>query len=978
MRKLSSFAVLSLVLVAVAACVAPRGDKPASPAPPPAASTASPAVPAAAPAAASASLPAIPPLRQASNDTASYRRLVLENGLKVILLSDPKLNKSSASIAVGVGNLKDPMERQGLAHFLEHMLFLGTEKYPDEAEYGNYLKTNGGYSNAYTSRGHTNYHFEIRHEAFEGAIDRFSQFFIAPLFTAEFTDREMNAVNSENQKNLENDMWRQYQLANSLYRPDHPANRFGTGSRETLGGVTREELLKFYESYYSANQMTLALTGRATLDELEKWARQYFSPIVNRNLPTLRYPSDLLEGKDALRLVHVEPVKDLRELVLWIPVPGFFDKWAAKPERLISFLVGYEGEGSILSALKAEGLATGMGSGIWDETADYGMLPVNISLTPAGQEKYQRVLEIFYSGIETMRRAGFPAVTFQERATMAGLDELYADKGEGADRATFLANQVMNYPIEVAEREPYLWLQRDAAAYLGLLDHVRPENTIAMLVAKGVPTDRTEKYYGTKYSYTEITGPAFEALARPAPVAAIHVPKPNPFIPTKSALLDAPADVKDPQRLIDEPGLSLFYLPDAEFRRPMVAQVYRFRLPRELASVETAVLLRYYATCVNEALNEVAYTAAEAGLKFQLGASLEGVTVTIEGYDESAPRLLEVVAKNLIAFELSEERFTALKDKIVRDLANFPRADAWQILAETRRAVVREFHYRPDEQLEAARTVTLAQVREFAARLYSRGRVEALIHGNVTADDAVAATRRLVAALHSQAIAPADVLRRRLLTMAPGSTILTTEKLVVNNSAYRQEYLLGEATPEIRAATMMLANLIEEPFYSELRTRQQLGYIVFGGAGDEENSCFAFFIIQSGDHPAGELRSRAEAFIAQIPGMLPSLTEEDWATLVGGVRAELEKKDKSIAERAGCLFGLAYDYDGDWDRREETLAALLKLNKERLAEILAAALAPETRRMRTFLGFSRDHEMAEPVEPTIGDRALWKKGQAYE
>jgi insulysin len=974
MRSLRLLAAFTVLVGLVAACTAPRSaDAPAAPA-----AASKQAVSAAPAAVAPAALPPIPPLRQAPNDTAAYRRLVLDNGLKVILLSDPKLNKSSASMAVGVGNLKDPLERQGLAHFLEHMLFLGTEKYPDEAEYGNYLKINGGYSNAYTSRGHTNYHFEIRHEAFEGAIDRFSQFFIAPLFTAEFTDREMNAVNSENQKNLENDIWRQYQLANSLYRPDHPANRFGTGSRETLGGVTREELLKFYESYYSANQMTLALTGRASLDELEAWARQYFSPVVNRKLPTLRYPSDLLEKKEALRLVHVEPVKDLRELVLWIPVPGFFDKWAAKPERLISFLVGYEGEGSILSALKAEGLATGMGSGIWDETADYGMLPVTISLTPAGQEKYQRVLEIFYSGIETMRRAGFPAVTFQERGTMAGLDELYADKGEGADRATFLANQVMNYPLEVAEREPYLWLQRDPAAYLGLLDHIRPQNTIAMLVAKGVPTDKTEKYYGTKYSYTEITGPAFDALARPAPVAAIHVPKANPFIPTKTTLLDAPAGVKDPQLLVDEPGLSLYYLPDAEFRRPMVAQVYRFRLPRELASVGNAVLLRFYEACVNEALNEIAYTAAEAGLKFQLGASLEGVTVTIEGYDESAPRLLDVVAKNLLAFELSEERFAALKDKIVRDLTNFPRADAWQILAETRRAVVREFHYRPDEQLEAARTVTLVQVREFATRLYSRGRVEALVHGNVAAADAVSSTRRLVEALHTSAIAPADILRRRLLTMTPGSTILTTEKLVVNNSAYRQEYVLGAATPEVRAATMLLGNLIEEPFYTELRTRQQLGYIVFGGAGDEQDTCFAYFIIQSGDHAADVLRARAEAVIAEIPGLLPTLTDEDWATLVGGVRAELEKKDKSIAERAGRLFGLAYDYDADWDRREETLAALLKLNKERLAEILAGALAPESRRVRTFLGFSRDHEATAPIEATIDDRALWKKGQKYE
>ena len=969
MRHLRTLALVSLTLAALAACTAPRSESPA------ARSSASPSAP---PTTTVADLPPIPPRRQAPNDESSYRRFVLDNGMKVILLSDPKLNKSSAALAVDVGSLSDPLERQGLAHFLEHMLFLGTEKFPDEAEYGNFLKTNGGYSNAYTSRSHTNYHFEIRHEAFEGALDRFSQFFIAPLFTPEFTEREINAVNSENQKNLENDMWRQYQLANSLYRTGHPANRFGTGSRETLGGVTRDELLGFYQKYYSANRMTVALTGRASLDELEAWARQYFAPVENRSRPKLTFPSDLLEPKQALRLVRVEPVKDLKELVLWIPVPGFFEQWPSKPERLISIILGHEGEGSILSKLKAEGLATGMSSGVWDETAQYGLLPVSITLTPSGQEHYMRVLEIFYAGVENMRREGYPSAIFKERATMAALDEMYADKGEGAGRAVFLANQANTYPLEFAEREPYLWLVEDERAYRRILDHIRPGNTIAMLVAKGVETDSAEKYYGTKYAYTEVTGESFEALANPAPVAGIHVPRANPFVPQRTALLDAPEAVEVPRKLIDEPGLTLYYLPDAEFRRPMVAQVYRFRLPRDLASVEAAAHLRFYEACVNEALNEVAYTAAEAGLKFNLGASLEGVTISIEGYDESAPRLLDVVTKNLVDFELSEERFEALKDRIVRELSNFPRADAWQILAETRRAVVREFHYRPDEILEPSRTITLAGVRAFAKQLYARGRIEALIHGNVTADDAVRATRQLVGALHAAAIPPQDALRRRLLALDPGDSVLTTEKLVVNNSAYRQEYMLGQATPEMRAATMMLANLIEEPFYSELRTRQQLGYIVFGGAGEEEHQCFTYYIIQSGDHPADAVRERAEAFIAQIPGMLPTLTEEDWATLVGGVRAELEKKDKSIAERAARFFGLAYDYQEDWDRREETLQALLALNKERLAEILASALDPATRRMRTFLGFSRDHEPAGAIESTFDDRSAWKKQQTYE
>lgn len=89
---------------------------------------------------------------------------------------------------------------------------MGTEKYPSENEYSEYIKNNGGYNNAYTSLTNTNYHFECSNEAFSGGLDRFAQFFISPLLGAEQTDREMNAVDSEYNMSLQNDAWRKFML----------------------------------------------------------------------------------------------------------------------------------------------------------------------------------------------------------------------------------------------------------------------------------------------------------------------------------------------------------------------------------------------------------------------------------------------------------------------------------------------------------------------------------------------------------------------------------------------------------------------------------------------------------------------------------------------------------------------------------------------------------------------------------------------
>lgn len=71
------------------------------------------------------------------------------------------------------GSLSDPANISGLAHFCEHMLFLGTKKYPKENEYSQFLSEHAGSSNAFTSGEHTNYYFDVSHEHLQGALDRY-------------------------------------------------------------------------------------------------------------------------------------------------------------------------------------------------------------------------------------------------------------------------------------------------------------------------------------------------------------------------------------------------------------------------------------------------------------------------------------------------------------------------------------------------------------------------------------------------------------------------------------------------------------------------------------------------------------------------------------------------------------------------------------------------------------------------------------
>jgi insulysin len=145
----------------------------------------------------------------------------------------------------------------------------------------------------------TNYYFQVGYEFLEPALDRFAQFFISPLFLADCTDRELQAVNSEFKNSFQSDWHRLDRLERSLSNPDYPYNCFGCGNLVSLKEVplsrgldVREAFIKFYEQHYSANLMKLVVLGRESLDQLQKWVIEKFSQVPDKNLA----PPDF-EGK---------------------------------------------------------------------------------------------------------------------------------------------------------------------------------------------------------------------------------------------------------------------------------------------------------------------------------------------------------------------------------------------------------------------------------------------------------------------------------------------------------------------------------------------------------------------------------------------------------------------------------------------------------------------------------------------------------
>ena len=907
-----------------------------------------------------------------------YRKIILDNDLTVILVSDEKYNKSSASMNVMVGSLSDPKEYQGLAHFLEHMLFLGTEKFPDVEDYSSYLKSNGGYSNAYTAEDHTNYHFEVYHSAFEDALDRFSQFFISPLFRQEYTDREMNAVNSEYQKNLEQDYWRMRQVKRNLYNSNHPANHFEIGTIETLSNVNRKTLIDFYTDYYSSNMMSLSILSNLDLDTLENLAITYFSQIKNTGKDRIKYPLNYLEEKNTLRLLKVEPVKDVKRLVLEFPTPAFYDYYLSKPDKLIGRLIGYEGEGSLQSLLKSRGLAMGVGAWGQNNTADYGSLNLWVELTSEGFNKYEEVLSICFSYIDMLKKAGYQDFIFNEAKVLAELEEKYSSKGEGASVAVNMANNLAFYPYKDAERVDYIYEKENPSAYMNLLSYIRPENMLATLSGYGIETTDIETWYSAKYSYVETNGKVYQEIQNPPIIDELKLPVPNRFMPKSIDIIPNKNKPQNSEIIYDIKGMEVYHSRDLEFDRPKAKLIYNISINKNLMTLENYLLGKLYVAAINESLSPISSAAQLAGLEYSISYDMEGIKIEVSGYNSSVEDLMDVIINSTKKLKIDESIFSVIMDATTRNLENRSLDAAYQIAQQKLSLINFQTAYSPEDQLSIIKLITIEDVRGYWNLIYNNVFIEGSSHGNISKRDVLKLSSKLRNSFGYKSINKEDCFNSSRLELLPGTQITDVLKSRVNNSAYVSYYNMGENSTRDRAMAMLIKTYIGQPYYMELRTNQQLGYIVAAGAYSKDNFSGMYCIVQSDSYTPEDVEKRSKEFLLGSIDGLNNLGKEQFETFKSAVKEQINEKSTSISKEADRRHIIAYEFENNYDRDAQTIKALNEITIQDLKNTLSMTLNEDTKRNVTILLYANGLDVPENVTPTFEELDNWKQLQLYK
>lgn len=842
-----------------------------------------------------------PPLalapEKSPNDKKEYRLITLDNGLKALLVSSPDSPKAAASLDVHVGSGDNPEGRGGLAHFLEHMLFLGTEKYPDAAEYEQYISEHGGSRNAYTSFEHTNYFFDIDAAYLEEALDRFAQFFIAPNFDANYVERELNAVQAEYQMGLKSDSRRGLDVLQASMNPEHPFSQFAVGSLESLadrdGSLVRDELIDFYKKYYSANIMRLVVHGQESLDALESMVVERFSAVPNRDTKLTAFDEPLFVASQLPTLLRVKPQGTLRQLEVKFQISDYRDDYLGKPMAYVSNLVGHEGQGSLLSELKASGLADGLSSGTGLSWRGGALFSVTISLTEKGAAQHEDVLQAVFAYLDLLRVKGPQRRIYDEQSSLAELAFRFREPSAPIRYVSSLSNSMHYYADEDLLRGPFTMTRFDSDRIDEALSALVPELAHVTLTAPDVSTDQRSTYYEVEFSQL---GPEAIVLSRwqREQTGGLALPDANPFIANDIALRPVAADnPAQPELRIDESRKRIWFKQATDFRVPKGAMYLSFRSPMVASTAAQKAASALYTRMVTDAVNEYTYPALLAGLGFNFYGHAQGISMRVNGYNDKQVLLLESLLDSIAAQEFDPDRFERIRRDMVLELQNtVARRPTSQLFDDLRRAVGNN-SYHEDELVAALDAMDVNALAAYRDMFWESARAEAMLYGNYSPNEVDALSSAVDGVLQGDSGLPAlapDVIR-----LQP-SDRLGLKADIEHNDAVVAWYMQGAGQSwDERATVALTAQIVQSGFFQQLRTEQQLGYIVQSFAWPQYDVPALMLLIQSPSHSAQDVYAAMQKFLVAVPG---DVSEDQFLRNRTALVNDILKPHENLMERA--------------------------------------------------------------------------------
>uniref|UniRef100_A0A4W4GHY6 Nardilysin a (N-arginine dibasic convertase) n=1 Tax=Electrophorus electricus TaxID=8005 RepID=A0A4W4GHY6_ELEEL len=875
--------------------------------------------------------------------------------------------QSAAALCICVGSFSDPEDLPGLAHFLEHMVFMGSEKYPAENGFDAFLKKHGGSDNASTDCERTIFQFDVQRKYFREALDRWAQFFICPLMIEDAIDREVEAVDSEYQLAKPSDSHRKEMLFGSLAKPKHPMSKFCWGNAQTLkhepkekGTNTYERLRDFWRRHYSAHYMTLTVQSRETLDTLEEWVREIFTKVPNNFEPRPDFSNlqDPFDTPHFCKLYRVVPVRKIHALTISWALPPQGKYYRVKPLHYISWLIGHEGTGSILSMLRKKCWALALFGGNsetgFDQNTTYSIFSISITLTDEGYQNFYQVIHLVFQYLKMLQKFGPQQRIYEEIQKIEANEFHYQEQTDPIEFVENICENMQLFPKEDFLCGDQLMFEYNPEVISRALALLTPERANLLLLSpehEGLCSLK-EKWFGTQYSVEDVAGEWGEQWAGDFPLnPELHLPAENKFIATDFTLKtsDCP-DTEFPVKIIDNSRGRLWFKKDKKFKIPKAYIRFNLLTPLIQESPENLVLFDIFVNILAHNLAEPAYDADVAQLEYKLMPGDHGLVVRLKGFNHKLPLLLELIVDYLADFTTTPDVFSMFTEQLKKTYFNIlikperlGKDVRLQILEHSRWSVIQKYQ-------AVVKNLTVDDLMLFVAKFKAEMFVEGLVQGNFTSAESKEFLQYFIKRLQFQPLPAEPPVLFRVVELPQKHHLCKVQSLNKGDANSEVTVYYQSGLKNLREHTLMelLVMHMEEPCFDFLRTKETLGYQVYPTC--RNTSGVLGFSITVETQATKFRQTKIEEFLVNFGEKLSNLSAEAFQTQVTALIKLKECEDTHLGEEVDRNWFEVVTEQYLFNRLNKEIEALKQMTKAELVSWFMEHRGAQNRKLSIHVG----------------------------
>lgn len=884
-------------------------------------------------------------IRKSEKDPRHYQAIKLDNGMVVLLVSDPQAVKSLSALVVPVGSLQDPEAHPGLAHFLEHMTLMGSKMYPQPDSLAEYLKMHGGSHNASTAPYRTAFYLEVENDALQGAVDRLADAIAAPTLDKKYVERERNAVNAELTMARSRDGMRMAQVSAETINPAHPGSRFSGGNRDTLsdkpGSPVHQALRAFRDKYYSANLMKAVIYSNKPLPELAQLAANTYGRVPNQSITAPQIDVPVVTDAQKGILIHYVPAMPRKVLRVEFRIDNNTAQFRSKTDELITYLIGDRSPGTLSDWLQNQGLVEGIRADSDPVVnGNSGVLAISATLTDKGLAHRDEVVAAIFSYLNLLREKGVDKRYFDELAHVLDLDFRYPSINRDMGYVEWLADTMIRVPVAHTLDAVNIADRFDERAVKARLAMMTPQNARVWYISEKEPHNKTAYFVNAPYQVDKISGQTFAQWQQQAAAISLKLPELNPYIPDDFTLIKPEKSYAHPELVVDEPTLRLVYMPSRYFASEPKADITLIlRNPQAMDSARNQVMFALNDYLAGIALDQLSNQAAVGGISFSTGAN-NGLMLNANGYTQRLPQLFDALLQGYFSYKPTEDQLAQAKSWYAQMMDSADKGKAYEQAIMPVQMLSQVPYFQRETRRALLPSITLKEVMDYRDRLKTNARPEFMVIGNLSKADSSTLAHHIQTQLGAKGV---EWCRNKDVLVDTKRSAMFEKAGPSTDSALAAVFAPLSADEAATSATSaVLAQIVQPWFYSQLRTEEQLGYAVFAFSMNVGRQWGMGFLLQSSDKQPAFLWERFKAFFPTAETKLRAMKPEEFAQIQQAVIAQMVQAPQTLSEEASQL---SKDFDRGnmaFDSRDKVVAQIKLLTPQKVADFFhQTVVAPQ-------------------------------------